>query len=294
MQTLIKEPAVGLDNVTIQTVNGPMVITPSSITHSLRSGKPRVDFLSALARLCPNLVGQCQLSDAELAAKAEKGDRRRREGALAKRKAEIQNRWDHFAGKLGNDYRHCRLSTYQLYKAPAVARRQQTALDALTAYAKDMPANIKAGRGIVLLGPSGTGKDHCLAALSRDAILRYGRTVRWARGSAFWIESRCTMGQGEQEFIDSFTWPHILYLSDPLPPIGGLTPHQSAMLYEILDERNRHKRPTWVTMNVCDRTDADSRLGAANVDRLIERALSIQFDWASYRVGGSALLCESS
>ena len=245
--------------------------------------------MATLAKKCPNVFGATRLSDDELAKRAEEGERRRHEEEQAKREKAIQARWDRLAHQLGDDYRDARLSTYRLYKDPVVAKRQKAALDALTAYARNMPDEIKAGRGIVLFGPSGAGKDHCLASLSRAAILRYGQWIAWTRGSKFCIESRGVMGADEEEFIEKYTRRAVLYLSDPLPPVGGLTPHQSAMLYEILDERSRKKRPTWCTLNVADRHDADARLGAANVDRLIERALTIEFDWPSYRAGGKAL-----
>lgn len=285
------EPAAAPVNVTILTGSDPTTTTPSA--RSNNGGPVRPNFLDELAKVAPNVVREYRANGAERAkltreldSRAEDARHKAQAEALARRRHEAEDRWQRLAKRLGSDYRDARLSNFRFYKDPAIAKAQKAAVDTLAAYGKDMVANIKAGRGIVLFGPSGTGKDHCLSALSRVAVTRFDRCVRWVRGSSFCIESRAVMGGNEKQFIESFTRAQILYVSDPLPPVGGLTPHQSAMLYEILDERNRQKRPTWVTLNVANRSDADTRLGAANADRLIERALTIEFDWPSYRAGG--------
>ena len=251
-----------------------------------------MDFLDILRQRAPGIMAEYDATGeekeritAELDEKARAGSLASVQEARAGESQERQERWKALADRLGDDYRECRLANYHTYSDPATARRQTAIVKRLLSYCEGMPAEVKSGRGVVLFGPSGTGKDHLITALARAAILTYGLSVRWVRGSAFCIESRDAMGSdvSEGNMVNKYSFARILYISDPLPPIGGLTPYQATMLYEILDERNRQKRPTWVTLNVANRADADRRLGAANVERLIERALKAECDWPSYR-----------
>lgn len=256
------------------------------------SGEPqKLDFLEALRKVAPRIVEEYEATGEEKRRITEELDREAETESLAtasdsrtEQTRQREKMWKSLFTKLGSAYRDCWIENYQLYDDPTVAMRQKKVVEDVTNYAKNLPAEIKSGRGVVLFGPSGTGKDHLLTALARAAILKCGVSVRWVRGSAFCIESRQAMGiDAEESMISRYSLARILYISDPLPPVGGLTPHQSAMLYEILDERNRQQRPTWVTLNVANRSDADSRLGAANVDRILDRALSLELNWPSYR-----------
>lgn len=280
------EPAMALANVTTPVVP-PATRLPDS------SEPKRVDFLEALRKVSPRIVAEFEATGEAKRQITEELDRAADKASLAvasdaktERDQQRQERWETLVKRLGGAYRDCWLENYQLYDDPAVAQRQKAVVSALAKYVCNMPAEIRAGRGVVLFGPSGTGKDHLLTALARAAILECGERVRWVRGSAFCIESRQAMGlDAEGNLIARYSLARILYISDPLPPVGGLTPHQSAMLYEILDERNRQQRPTWTSLNVANRGDADGRLGAANVDRILDRALSLELTWPSYRAG---------
>jgi DNA replication protein DnaC len=209
-----------------------------------------------------------------------------REVAEAK-KAELQNRREKarkLARELGPAYASCTLDSFELHKDPDIAKRQKRVLEGVRGYAENLAEETRNGCSVVLYGPSGTGKDHLITALCWLAILRHGLSVRWIRGSRLFLEMRDAMGRdSERELMAQYAVAPILFVSDPLPPMGALTPHQAMMLCDIVDERNRQKRPIWVTLNVADRSDADQRLGAPIVDRLVERALTAHMDWPSYR-----------
>lgn len=186
--------------------------------------------------------------------------------------------------QLGRRYAACRLSNFAIADGPE-GERQSAVVGRLRTYAENMRTELEAGNGILLFGPSGTGKDHLLVAMATAAIIRYGRDVRWASGMEFFGQVRDAMDSGESEhaLISHYTRPEVLILSDPLPPFGDLTPHQAAMLYRVIDGRYRERRPTWVSLNVRDRAEAEKRMGVPIVDRLRDGALAMPCDWSSYR-----------
>ena len=42
-------------------------------------------------------------------------------------------------------------------------------------------------------------------------------------------------------------------------------------------------RPTWISMNVASGEEAESRIGVAIIDRWRDGALTLAFNWPSYR-----------
>ena len=181
---------------------------------------------------------------------------------------------------MGVLYENCTSAGYV-----ATTDKQTRLVAALRAYAEDMPAEVEAGNGIVLFGSSGTGKDHLLAALTRTAIITHGMSVVWKNGMDLYGEMRDNIrnDKAEKETVAALVKPDILYISDPLPPSGDLTPYQAAMLQRILDGRIRNRRPCWVSMNVQGSAEADRRMGPALVDRLKPGAICCHCDWKSYR-----------
>ena len=181
---------------------------------------------------------------------------------------------------MGPLYQGCTSDNYR-----AETPKQRNLVAALREYAANMPAEVAEGAGIVLFGGSGTGKDHLLAALARPAILKHGLSVVWKNGMDLYGEMRDRIRNDdtERELVASLVGPDILYLSDPLPPVGDLTPYQAAMLQRILDGRIRNRRPVWVSMNVSGSAEADRRMGPALVDRLKPGALCCCCDWPSHR-----------
>lgn len=185
-----------------------------------------------------------------------------------------------FLRPLGKLHQDCRLGNFKCEHDG-----QQVVVDALREYAQDMPAEVERGAGIILYGPSGSGKDHLLSAMARVAILHHGLTVRWENGADLFGEARDRISDDrpEAEWITKFATPDILYISDPLPPSGGLTTFQTSLLQRILDRRLRWLKPTWVSMNVASSAQADKEMGAALVDRLKPGAVVAYCKWPSHR-----------
>src|SRR5262249_42149089 len=59
----------------------------------------------------------------------------------------------------------CSLETFQVY-----AEDQRKVLAQLRAAVADLPEAVKEGRGLIFLGPCGTGKDHLLASMLYAAL----------------------------------------------------------------------------------------------------------------------------
>jgi DNA replication protein DnaC len=225
-----------------------------------------------LEELCqsmrPLTPKQLEVRDAELEARESDREQHRR-----------WSRWKAFIGERGDRYANCRLGNYGT-DHPG----QADAVATLTEYCRTMPDRIADGEGVILFGPKGTGKDHLLVALARVAI-HAGKYLMWQNGMDLFGDIRDAMDKGDSEraLVNRLVHPDVLYLSDPLPPFGNLTPHQATMLFRILDARYSRSKPTWVSVNVVSGLELDDRLGAQNGDRLRDNSICILCDWPSYR-----------
>jgi len=197
----------------------------------------------------------------------------------ALRFAEIRERLaEVFTGR--NRYAACHVRNYKC-ESP----EQEKAAKAVTAFAKDIGANITEGGGIVFFGPPGTGKDHLMSFLIQSAV-RADKSVTWKNGMDLFGEVRDRMDDdrsSERAFVNSMVLPDVLAISDPLPPFGELSPFQAAMLFRIIDGRYSRRKSTWVTLNVRDSDEGRTRLGSQSIDRLTDGALVIPCNWPSFR-----------
>lgn len=167
-------------------------------------------------------------------------------------------------------------------------------LDALKAFAKELPARVAEGRGLVLLGPPGTGKDHLMTALLKAATLGHGIDAEWVNGQDLFGAHRDRIGAEEPEaaLVAKLARPAILAISDPAPPLtegskgGALSDYAAQFLYRVIDARYSALKPTWLTLNVASGKEAAKRLGPQTVDRIADGALVLKCEWPSYRQGG--------
>lgn len=213
---------------------------------------------------------------------AEQIARRDAENIERERSREMRARaelWLSFANGRGSRYADCRLETFD-----TSSPKQAAAVNALKEYRDTMADRLADGEGIVLFGPKGTGKDHLLVSLCPVAFAM-GKRVVWQNGMDLFGEMRDRMDSGESEraLVSRLVYPDVLYLSDPVPPIGSLTEFQASMMFRILDGRYSRRKATWCSVNVSKGSELEERMGPQNVDRLRDGALSIHCDWPSYR-----------
>ena len=181
---------------------------------------------------------------------------------------------------IGPRHANSRLETFI-----ATTQEQRDVLAAFTDYCDHIAERVAAGVGIVANGRVGTGKTHLFIGAARRAI-REGFTVVYQNGQSLISAFRDRIGDdgsSEGDLLDSLTSPDILILDDPVPPHGELTNYQEQMFYIFADRRYNAMKPTWVSMNVASGEEAEDRIGAAIVDRWKDGALTLAFNWPSYR-----------
>lgn len=205
--------------------------------------------------------------------------------------------WKKLCEARGRRYIDSRLSNY-VTSCP----EQEAAIVSLNEYAADFDERFSRGQNILLLGPVGTGKDHLMFAMARTAVEHF-KTALWVNGADLWMAFRQSYNckRDASDLVSYGTEFHpelfgretdvtkklcevdVLCVSDPLPPSGPLTDSQAEKINQVIDKRYSCLLPTFITVNVADRAEAEQRMGAATVDRLGHDALVVCCDWPSYR-----------
>lgn len=208
------------------------------------------------------------------------------------REIEYQNQqraemWKRLGSRIGPDYAAADLAAWVFHGAADDRQSQRNVIAKLNTYLDELRANVEGGKNLLVMGPMGSGKDVLMAAAMKFATLQWGLDVMWRNGMSLYAEIRSSMSpaseQSESCLLRMMIDAQVLAISDPLPPSGALTEFQAATLFAILDARYRHRRPTWITINVLNRNEAQARMGAQNVDRLAHRATTLFTNWGSFR-----------
>lgn len=197
--------------------------------------------------------------------------------------ADKQSRNRHFRRILderGKRYHNCNFQNYTIQ-----CEAQKTAVVKLQKYLTNLEQHVSAGDGVVLYGPTGTGKDHLLVAAIGYAVIRHGINLVWRDGMTIFSDIREAFSDNESEnsIIRELCRPEILAISDPLPPEAHLSEFRKETLFRILDARYSNRKPTWITTNVKDSVEMEHRLGVASTDRIRDGATAIHCNWESHR-----------
>lgn len=178
--------------------------------------------------------------------------------------------------QVGQRYETATLNSYE-----PVTESQKRALEAIVAHSTGINAFEE---NVVLYGPCGSGKDHLLIGLGKKAIA-FGRPVKWVFGVDLFRTMRDVIGSksSETELVASLVAPAILILSDPAPPDDAATVYQRSVLLSVLDQRYRHCKPTWSTINATNKVEAIERLGGQTIDRIWTDASHVFVNGPSYR-----------
>lgn len=200
------------------------------------------------------------------------------EAALAANRLRHE-RWKALVDAAGDLYAGCTFDNFT-----TSTPYQKKVLLAVREYAAEIRIRFERRESLLLYGPVGTGKDHLAMGVMRAAI-GADMTVRWLYVQDWFGDVRDAMDNetNEADMIRRLVNPDWLVLSDPVPPIEGLTKHQATMLYRVVKERYARRRPTITTVNVANDDEADSKLGTATWDRLSASAWKIFCNWDTHR-----------
>jgi DNA replication protein DnaC len=162
--------------------------------------------------------------------------------------------------------------------------RQAAAIAQVRAFIAGIEGVLREARGLVLYGSVGTGKDHFLAA-ALYRVAGAGIPTAWVSGHEVFARIRDSMDSHEREakVLQPWLQPFVLGISDPVSPRGDLSDWDARVLAGLLDQRYRHRLPTWLTMNATGEADAKSKLTALIWDRFQEDAEIIPCFWESFR-----------
>lgn len=185
---------------------------------------------------------------------------------------------------LGVRYSDCRLSNFVFHGINTDRAKQQKVVERFKSYGEKFRENVEAGQNLVFFGKQGTGKDHLLTVAMFRAISE-GYLVKWITGMDMYANVRDTFdGAGtEADRVSELAKTDILAISDPMPTEGDLSKFEKSFLYRVIDRRYRDMKPTWITANFFGSEDAEKKLSTQIVDRMKDGALSLYFDWPSYR-----------
>ena len=193
--------------------------------------------------------------------------------------------WGMLRDKIGPRYDK-RLSDFEFYGIPEHQSCQHEVVGTVQKFHESMLDNVQSGRGILFVGSRGTGKDFMMATCLKRAV-GVGFRPQWMDGSQLFLELRNTMNKTgtrtEAQIMWDLSHAKVLAISDPVPAMGNLSEYQASALLSIVDVRYRAELPTWITLNVSSRKEAETRMGAMLIDRLFENAEVLFCAWPSYR-----------
>jgi DNA replication protein DnaC len=157
------------------------------------------------------------------------------------------------------------------FDRPPVSDLSPAAVDAIRGFADDLGGNLRAGRGIWLMGDVGTGKTTLAMLVSRLA-LEAGHTVAIYSLPRLLSRIRRTYDAeaGEQSYLDFFerlTSVDLLHLDD----LGAEKSSDWVLeqLYAIVNERYETRRSIVVTTNLQE-PELREQIGERTVSRLAE------------------------
>lgn len=187
--------------------------------------------------------------------------------------------WHDYIHARGKRYEKCRLSNFHI----GGSSERSSAVSRITDYCDHMDDHFERGEGMILVGPSGTGKDHLLTGAVFRAVNAGVKSIRWVSGPLLFAEVRGVISENRhvESMIRQYKNCGLLVFSDLA--MGTLTDFQADIVYRIVDARYSSLRPTWVSVNAPTRDALEDMTSVQIVDRLSHGAVKIMCNWESYR-----------
>lgn len=160
-------------------------------------------------------------------------------------------------------------------------RKNPRISDAMKKYVENFPEFMKEGKGLLLLGPVGTGKSYYAACIA-NALIDAGYTALMTNFAKI-INRLQGSFDGRQEFINSLNKYSILIIDD----LGAErnTEYTAEQIFNIIDNRYRSNKPMIITTNLTDKQlqSTDDITRTRIYDRILEKCIPIKVDGASRR-----------
>lgn len=148
---------------------------------------------------------------------------------------------------------------------------------ALKQYTDSIEKNIATGRGLLLVGPIGTGKSSAAALVAKSVVMA-GKTVRWCYVPDLLAELR---DNAQARQLVKLSSAADLLIWDDFG-VAGLAEWQIGLLDRIVEKRYQNGKPMVVTTNMSKISLSDPSLSRLN-DRWSERRYVVTISGESMR-----------
>lgn len=173
-----------------------------------------------------------------------------------------------------------RNATFDGYRTTIEGQRR--ALKTCTTFCETFSRD--AGGTLFLIGPPGTGKTHLLSAMVTSVIKGHDCAAELLTGPGLIRRVRASWSkaadQSEEQVLDELGRVSLLAIDE----IGLAVPTESELriLFEVIDRRYSHGRPTLIASNLTLPMLAEL-LGERIFDRLAENHTAVVMSWPSFR-----------
>lgn len=189
-----------------------------------------------------------------------------------------------FLERQGPQYQRCRFEDYAIDSI-----EQSDAVNLCQKYANEFPKYCSESKlsGLVLFGPSRTGKGHLARSICMRITERFGHLQSRKFSSLVCSVRNCRLlfEDNRKEGFDSekLSTLAFLVLEDPFAGSTRMTDAQADLIYRILERRFTNGLPTCVTTNFTRYKDFENAFQSRNLNRLGLKVLKIHCNWEPYR-----------